>query len=314
MANDPFHEGERFVQETVGERDQALLNGGLMDDKLPLPAAGFVRQQELMVLGWADRDGDLWAHVLTGPKGFAEPDESLKTVAVALKDATGVLSLSPPFDGLAVGDPLGGLFIELGTRRRLRINGRVAELTGGQLLFAVEQAYPNCPKYIQRRTVEETTAPTDAHAETDRGDGLTENLRSWITGADTFFVASAHPDGPVDINHRGGAPGFVTIDGGTLRIPDYPGNSMFNTFGNLHLNPRAGLCFLDFERSRLLKLTGEAELYLDAGDDDGETGGTGRWWSFTPQRWIATPLNHPLQWRFVDASPFNPLPPETAAS
>lgn len=310
--SDPFHEGERAVQELTGERDQALLNGKLIGDALPQPAAGFVKQQELVVLGWAAPDGDLWAHVLTGPEGFAHPDEPLTRISIGVDDPDGVLVVSPPFAGMSDGDHLGGLFIELATRRRLRVNGRVEALTADKFVVAVEQAYPNCPKFIQRRAIEANSdAAPSGGLKTEKGTTLVTRLVDWITASDTFFVASADPDGNVDVNHRGGAPGFVLVDeDGTLRIPDYPGNSMFNTFGNLHLNPRAGLCFVDFENNRLLKLTGDAALDLQAGEDDGETGGTGRWWSFSPRQWVVTPLNRPVGWRYVDASPFNPKPPE----
>lgn len=60
---------------------------------------------------------------------------------------------------------------------------------------------------------------------------------------------------------RGGEPGFVRIDvAGTLTIPDYSGNRFFNTLGNLLVNPRAGLLFIDFAKGDLLQMTGHMEL------------------------------------------------------
>ena len=90
---------------------------------------------------------------------------------------------------------------------------------------------------------------------------LTPEIRNWITTADTFFIASSHPDGPVDASHRGGAPSFVEIKDDRLVVPDYPGNSMFNTFGNLYLNPQAGITLINFETNQQLKLTGK--VYFD---------------------------------------------------
>lgn len=87
-----------------------------------------------------------------------------------------------------------------------------------------------------------------------------------IAAADTFFIATAYQStldiaSGVDVSHRGGNPGFVRIDDPqTLTIPDFPGNCQFNTFGNLELNPCAGLLFLDFDRGDLLYLTGTAEV------------------------------------------------------
>jgi hypothetical protein len=65
----------------------------------------------------------------------------------------------------------------------------------------------------------------------------------------------------VDVSHRGGKPGFVRLDDDcTLIVPDFSGNCQFNTFGNLELNPRAGMLFVDFDRGNLLYLTGTAEV------------------------------------------------------
>ncbi len=82
-----------------------------------------------------------------------------------------------------------------------------------------------------------------------------------IAAADTFFIATAvgaeaGAAAGVDVSHRGGRPGFVQVnDHRTLTIPDYAGNHHFNTFGNLELNPRAGLLFVEFQRGDLLYLT-----------------------------------------------------------
>ena len=94
--------------------------------------------------------------------------------------------------------------------------------------------------------------------------GKYEKLYPLYEAADTFFVASAHPRRGTDVSHRGGDPGFVRmLDDHTLRVPDYAGNSMFNTLGNLHVNPRAGLLFVDFDRWRTLQLTGTATIRFD---------------------------------------------------
>jgi uncharacterized protein len=71
----------------------------------------------------------------------------------------------------------------------------------------------------------------------------------------------------VDVSHRGGKPGFVRIDDdGTLTVPDFSGNCHFNTFGNLELNPRAGLLFVDFDSGDILYLTGTAEVIWEGTD------------------------------------------------
>ena len=185
------------------------------------------------------------------------------------------------------------------------MNGTVTELTESELRLSVMEVFPNCPKYIQQREVNPQPATPDP-ASIEQGEGLNDALTAWIAAADTFFVASAHPDGPADVSHRGGKPGFVRLEGGDLHIPDYPGNSMFGTLGNFAVNPRAGLVFPDFQRSRQLRLTGDVRLDLNAGKAAEETGGTGRWWVFSPRRWIISPLTPSLNLTLTGTSPFNP--------
>jgi len=72
--------------------------------------------------------------------------------------------------------------------------------------------------------------------------------------------------GGVDISHRGGAEGFVRVEGDTLLIPDYRGNGYFNTLGNLVLEPRAALLFLDLEAGRMTCLQGAAEVFWNRAD------------------------------------------------
>lgn len=303
---DPFHDGERAVQNETGERGQAIMNSRVIADHIPAAAVHFVSQQLACIIGGAAPNGDLWAGCLAGPAGFAASSDEGTRLDLRLVDEGGLLRRTPPFADIRVSDSLGVLFIETATRRRLRVNGQVASLSGDLLRLSVAEAFPNCPKYIQRR---EAVQKSESHAPLPirEGEHLDDDLLAWIAAADTFFVASAQPgNGPVDASHRGGRPGFVRADGNVLHIPDYPGNSMFGTLGNFAVNPRAGLVFIDFETSRQLHLTGAVMLDLSGGPRDHKTGGTGRWWRFTAHKWIVSPLNHTVAWTFIDASPFNP--------
>jgi hypothetical protein len=99
-------------------------------------------------------------------------------------------------------------------------------------------------------------------------DKLGAAQRALIEEADTFFIATAHPERGADASHRGGPPGVVEVaaDGASLRVPDYSGNSMFQTLGNLEIDPHAGLLFLDWEGGTSLQLTGRARSVW--GDED----------------------------------------------
>jgi predicted pyridoxine 5'-phosphate oxidase superfamily flavin-nucleotide-binding protein len=100
-----------------------------------------------------------------------------------------------------------------------------------------------------------------------------------LAHADTAFVASAAPAARghagaagVDVSHRGGKPGFVKVRGGddgaphVLVLPDFRGNFLFNTLGNVTANPRAGVLVLDFARGDVLQLTGTAEVVWDGAE------------------------------------------------
>ena len=203
---------------------------------------------------------------------------------------------------------VGMLVIELASRRRLRINGTIRRESEGSLRLHVKESYPNCPKYIQRRQITTSLDRFDMPAlGSAGGEVLDQSQRAIITKADTFFVASVHPERGVDASHRGGNAGFVKIvDDRILRIPDYQGNCMFNTLGNFLVTPRAGLIFLDFDSSRTLQLIGRPMTQFDVDGWAKETGGTNRFWEFQIDRWLEIDHLPELNWSFLDYSPHNP--------
>jgi uncharacterized protein len=86
----------------------------------------------------------------------------------------------------------------------------------------------------------------------------------FITARDMFFIATTDTDGFPDCSYKGGAPGFVRIvDERTLAFPSYDGNGMFRTLGNIQVNPRVGLLFVELETGTRLRLNGEATVHLD---------------------------------------------------
>ena len=118
-------------------------------------------------------------------------------------------------------------------------------------------------------------------------------------------MGSLHPERGADVSHRGGEPGFVqVVDAQTLRIPDYAGNGMYQTLGNLHQTPRAGLVFLDFEGRRLLHVTGQTSLDFD--ERALETGGTRRSWELQIGRWVEAALPAGIEAELLERSRFNP--------
>jgi predicted pyridoxine 5'-phosphate oxidase superfamily flavin-nucleotide-binding protein len=93
---------------------------------------------------------------------------------------------------------------------------------------------------------------------------LTDEDRAFLGRAAMFFIATADAHGQPDCSYKGGLPGFVhVLDERTLAIPDYDGNGMYRTWGNVLVNPRVGLLFLDFESPKRLRINGTARVRED---------------------------------------------------
>ncbi|MFF2617488.1 pyridoxamine 5'-phosphate oxidase family protein [Kitasatospora sp. NPDC058046] len=249
----PYHPGERAAQARAGRTERADHAGRSIRRTVPAVAARFLTERRMLVLGAADRDGRVWATQLAGPAGFlTAPDE--RTMAVAALPA----GADPLAEALAGPARVGTIALDPAGRRRMRLNGRSVPDGRGGLRVHADEVVANCPKYIQRRT------PTDRPAAgpprtVAAGLVLTTAQRLAAATADTFFIASTGPDGSVDASHRGGFPGFLEpVAPDRLRWPEYPGNSMFLTLGNLELDPRAGLLLPDWETGGALLVTGEA--------------------------------------------------------
>jgi predicted pyridoxine 5'-phosphate oxidase superfamily flavin-nucleotide-binding protein len=294
-----FHSGERVVQSRAGVEHQADRIGRGLHDQLPAPAREFIAQQVLAIASTVDAAGRVWASPLSGPPGFMRAADG-RSVAIDYRP--------PPDDPLSAqlydGAPLGLLAIDLAERRRARINGRVAARADGRIGLTVEAAYANCPKYIQARELIEPGVARPAARAAMRGAALSAEQQRWVATADTFFVATYHPAGGADASHRGGMPGFVQVRGVTsLAWPDYPGNSMFNTLGNIAEYPRAGLLFLDFAGGRALQLSGTAAIDWAA---EPALPGAERVVTFEIEQVIELAGAIPAGWELREYSPFNP--------
>jgi uncharacterized protein len=305
-ADEPFHAGERALQERVGlvERMRGV-GQRVIRPFMPEQHQQFFAQLPFVLVGAVDAMGRPWASMLVGEPGFMHSphDRQLDIAARAIPG-------DPINEGLRVGAPLGFLGIELQTRRRNRVNGRLLAIGDAGLSLAVEQTVGNCPQYIQGRDVEWVRDASDMRPRsTLQLARLDADALRLIGQADTLFVATQAPaaaDEPArgaDVSHRGGRAGFVKIeDDRTLLVPDFAGNNMFMTLGNLQLDARAGVLFIDFERGDLLSLTGHAELVWD-GEELKAFDGAERAWRFHLDEafWLRDAV--PLRWRFRDWSP-----------
>ena len=186
----PWHAGEKTLQEKAGVSERMEAFGQkVIRDYMPDQHRIFYHQLPFMVAASVDALGRPWATLLEGPEGFvSSPDPRQLTIDTQLP------ADDPATPGLAAGQAVGLLGIELHTRRRNRLNGQIHQAGDGQLQVTVEQSFGNCPQYIQLRDYTRVAEPAQGRVDATT---LDASAVSMIQAADTFFVASyvEHGDG-----------------------------------------------------------------------------------------------------------------------
>ncbi|EPS41159.1 hypothetical protein H072_4998 [Dactylellina haptotyla CBS 200.50] len=278
-----WHSGERNMQRLVG------VNQGRNPTNWNLSprAAQVISSSSLIAVGTTSSSGEPWASLLTGMPGFMQY-VSKDTVA-----AQTVVPIGDPIYGsfgdegwgedVDEGDSKGegmiaGLAIDLEHRLRQKFYGksrrgmRKVEMGMSLITFviSIEQSMGNCPKYINTRRLEPVPATVPANL-TDKHEvptSLPQEALDLIARSDMFFVASRNGYQDMDVNHRGGPPGFVRVlpsapEAPTTMIwPEYSGNRLYQTLGNLQITPLAGLTFPDYNTGDMLYLTGKTEILV----------------------------------------------------
>jgi predicted pyridoxine 5'-phosphate oxidase superfamily flavin-nucleotide-binding protein len=236
----PYHAGELAVQRRAGVLERAAPLGD-PGNEVPPVAADFLAAQPWIVVGHGD--AAMWATPFFGPPGFISvPSETSVHVA-----------------GPALSGNVGAIALDPATRRRMRLNG-FAYPDGDGFTIELDQVYSNCPKYIATRHV---GAVVEVAPVAHRASALDSRAAVLLSAADTAFVATRAAGG-ADASHRGGNPGFLRVlDEHTVVWPDYQGNSMFNTLGNITVDPATGLTVIDPEHGTVLQLSGSAEVLPD---------------------------------------------------
>jgi len=259
------------VQQRLGVRERIERGGRRMiRDAMPEEHREFFELLPFLVLGSLDGAGRPWASLLSGEPGFVTSPHP-RSLMVAGAPVPG----DPLRQNLRAGAPLAVLGIQLETRRRNRANGRVVWSNERGFELGVEQSFGNCKQYIHVRTRGAARPrPSAAVDPVPGGSQLSPRAVELLGRCDTAFLATASANAAqggregVDVSHRGGPPGFARVDpsGERARItlPDYAGNNMFNSFGNIQVNPRAGLAAVDFASGDLLLLTGSARVLWDS--------------------------------------------------
>lgn len=253
MATWGFHEGELAVQRLAGVEPAARrLEGMLAPAELSGGGAKFLALQRFAALTARDSAGVLWTSPLAADPGFLRGDgDSLRIAALPRP--------GDPLREVPVGQQVGLIAIDFNARRRVRINGILSEADGQGLVVTVDQAYGNCPQHIHRRDIDVdalSAPPAVTHTP-----AMTTVDQALVAGADTFFLGTTHPTRGNDASHRGGPPGFVRVTSpDTLWWPDFDGNNMFNSFGNLAVDDEAALLFTDFDTGATVQMSGTAAV------------------------------------------------------
>lgn len=302
-----YHEGELAVQSRAGVGSEGLPADAMYRAVMPSGVQRFLLAQQLAVFSTRDVDDRVWASMRSGPPGFLRPrDEcTLEITGYSHRD-------DPLLANLAASPEAGMIVIHLAARHRVRLNGTAEVHPDGRIVFSTRQVYGNCPQYIQARAV-------IGDREVSRSSvrfGETLEQRQWhlIEQADTLFIATAHPHSGADASHRGGRPGFVRVESERrLLFPDYRGNNMFNTLGNIVSNPCAGLLFPDFQSGSALQLSGSAHILWDDPRMK-QFEGAQRLVEFEIERVIELPEATRLRFEFQSYSPVLPEEPRSATS
>ena len=243
----------------------------------------------LLALGTLDAQGRPWATILGGEVPLAQQ------VAPSVLGIRGMVScgVDPVVrevfggrdDGEVVrsegaGRMISGLTIDLEKRTRVKLYGRMiagacsrmgeaeaeAEAAVGniQLVVKIEQSLGNCPKYLNQKRIRPVVPEPKVLSEEAK---LGQEALDLIESVDMFFLATADHDKDMDSNHRGGPPGFVRVeknheDETVLIWPEYSGNNLYQTLGNLLETPKAGIVFPNFETGDVLFVTGDTEVLV----------------------------------------------------
>ncbi|EGD98956.1 oxidoreductase [Trichophyton tonsurans CBS 112818] len=287
-----WHEGEKKMHELMHvpyeeNPTAAFLSPG---------AAALVQKCPLLALGTLDKQGRPWSTVWGGQAGFVGPVAQsiigIRNVIDGTNDPVAETLLGGELAGTIVkepppGRPMSALPIDMENRRRVKLMGRMVagsmeedtqEDPGNrsignttpqksaqiQLVMKVEGSLGNCPKYINKKHI----TPALPHPKLiSNSPHLPQEALDLLGRIDTLFVASSHGNDSMDSNIRGGPPGFVRVlsndsTGAVIVYPEYSGNRLYQTLGNLQTTPLAGYAFPDFDLGHILYITGKTEVLV----------------------------------------------------
>lgn len=279
-----WHKGERAIQEKLGFREAVSQSWTQIEGEMPEQHRNFYSKcLPFIPVTTLDSMGRPWSSILAGPGGeigWASSETYDRLFMRAVVWDGDPLKANADYH-THVGSQrkmlIAGIGVEFSTRRRNKFAGSVEAIEEQGCLLdictTVNEAIGNCPKYITIRNLVPFphTKPRVTHQEINvpPTGSLPSDLIAFILSSDTVFLGSSYSaseeDAPkfpshLGMNHRGGRPGFVRVrnDGRTLVLPDYSGNRMMSSLGNIEATGLASLTFPSFTNGSLLYVTGNA--------------------------------------------------------
>lgn len=284
----PWHDGEEQMQRALRVPDMDNPTVPTMSPQL----ANHLRVAPLIAIGTLDADGRPWTTLWgNGDHGLAQPLAQniigIKTAVTGKYDPVVEELVGKEASGQVVkeegeGRMVSGLTIDLETRKRVKLYGRMVagalssrddEVTGHeesiaqtQLVLRIDQSLGNCPKYLNSKRIVAAASKPELLSDSPQ---LPQEALDLLAKADLFFISSSNARQDMDTNHRGGPPGFIRVlsnnpSGAEIVYPEYSGNRLYQTLGNLAVTPRAGLCIPDFATGDMLYLTGTTSTLIGA--------------------------------------------------
>ena len=281
----PWHQGEIAMAKAMKVPNMDNPTVPMLSPQL----ANHSRVVPLIAIGTIDKQGRPWTTLWGGEKGISQPIAQgilgIRSQVVTQHDPVVEELVGKKGDGTVVreegaGRMVSGLTIDLETRKRTKLFGRMIagalasredEATDSQqsiaevqLVLKIEQSLGNCPKYLNKKHIEPAVSAPELVSDSPQ---LPQRALDLLSKADLFFLSSANNDLDMDTNHRGGPAGFVRVisnepSGAVLCYPEYSGNRLYQTLGNLKVNPALGICVPDFETGDMLYLTGTTEVLI----------------------------------------------------
>lgn len=281
----PYNEGEDRMHKLLSVPDHDNPTSTMLT-----PQAAFMLQRApLLAIGTLDSQKRPWTSLWGGHPGFSE-----HLGGGIIGTRTIVDGVHDPVVQALVGDAekgemvpgeqkmISGLTIDLMTRKRVKIFGRMVagcvgevdvEYEDGierkegapkkqdqiQLVQKIEQSLGNCPKYLNQYEITPALVTSELVSQAST---LSPEAKSLILKSDMFFLSSSTLE-DMDTNHRGGPTGFVRILSDTeIVYPEYSGNRLYQSLGNLQMDPKIGMSFPHYETGDVLYTTGEAKILI----------------------------------------------------